>query len=582
MEYMKNTPAAILRHRTLFLSLFLALLVFGLYWNSLGNAFVWDDHYAVTKNTYVQNPEHFLDLFSGNTYSGSGSIGSNWRPAMLTIFSSLWHFFGAWPPAFHFASIAFHAMNAILVFCLFNLIFKRRYLAFFAALLFAVHPLQTQAIDYIAGFGDPLAAFFMLLGTLSYVKTQGGGKNKNAYLWGTALMQILALMSKEYAVMMPGLLFLADFFVRGKEANVTEKIYASIKKLLPFLLVFTCYVAARMTALDFLKGLVESSFSTPLYERMLIFFSVFPEYLRLVFVPIRLHMEHSVYWVYSAFQPNVITGISLVFLFSTAIFTQYKKRPEVSFGLAWFLVAFSPNMNIFMPTTALFGEHWLYLSLPGLFIALFAAADEFLRNTKYFTLAFILFFIWTLWLGTVVIARNQEWSTPVSILSQTLREEPRHSRVMAILANEYRDRGEYEKAEKLYTDSIHIDPRNDLVYAERAKLYKLLGREADRLRDMETSVKIKPGLSMAWNDLFEYYALKKEYEKMETILIARIQTTKDPVEALGLSLKLVNVAVAKKDRALAHEYLKLADQCEKRLAHDRTSSFNAWISKAFP
>lgn len=131
------------RKRSFFLFGVLVVSVILLYATVFDNPFVWDDFFAVAKNKYVHNG-NFFNFFSENTYAGTGSVGTNWRPLMLSAFSVLWHFWGGWTVPYHLVSIFLHAINSILFFVLFKKIFKERYwAAFLSALLFAVHPLQT-------------------------------------------------------------------------------------------------------------------------------------------------------------------------------------------------------------------------------------------------------------------------------------------------------------------------------------------------------------------------------------------------------------------------------------------------------
>jgi len=574
--------AKITEYPKLFLSLSIVSAVFLLYWNVLGHPFVWDDYYVIVDNKYIQNWQYFLNLFSENTYEGSGSTGVNWRPAMLLVFSGLWHSIGPWSPAYHFTSIVFHAIDAVLLFVLFNLIFKRRYLAFISALLFAIHPLQTQAVTYIAGFGDPLSTFFMLSGAIFYIKSIKDEENRRRLLLATGLMQILALCSKESAVMMPGLLFLADFFAKERGLTFWGDIKSSLKKILPFLGILAFYVLLRLTFLNFLGYLQVTSFATPLYERIFIFWSIFPEYLRLVFAPLHLHMEHTVYWVHSLFEPKTLLGLGIFSLFIFLIVKTWKHRPEVSFGLLWFFVAFSPNANIFMPSTNLFGEHWLYLSLPGLFIAIFALANELFEKRKYFIALIFLLSLWVGWISSIVISRNNEWKTSVSILTQTLEEEPKMVQVMIVLGNIYRDSGEHEKAFELYDRAIQTEPTNPIVYSDRAKLWKKLGNEKEMVKNMERSVLLGPAYSPAFNPLVKYYERQGNLPKLKWLYEMRLTWAKEPKEALGISLKLANIAVGQGNRALAQKYLEKAEEFDKKLKKDPAVFLEGQLSKLFP
>ncbi len=565
------------KNQTILLSLVIVISVILLYLSVFNNPFVWDDMYGVAKNKYVHDIRSFLYFFSDNTYSGSGSIGANWRPLMLTVFSIIWKFWGGWVIPYHVVSIFLHATNAVLVFILLNRLFGKYWVAFLTALVFAVHPLQTQAIVYIAGLGDPLSAFFILVGVITYLKAKDNDKETRIFIILSWLCFMCALLSKENAVMMPGLLLIADFFSRNKEEGFKANLYLSLKKLLPFAILFAFYILARLTFLNFLSNVFESSFSIPFYERALVFFTTICVYFRLIFAPLHLHMEYTFYWVHSLFEIKALIGFAIITGFLTAIITQWKKRPAVSFGLAWFLIAYSPNANLFMPTTNLFGEHWLYLSLIGFFIAIFSLGEELVKKGKFLLVALFLLFTWIGWISSVTIDRNQDWETPVSILSQTVKEEPKKVMVRIVLASVYRDQGEYTKALENYAEAMRLEPYNYLVYSERALLYKKTGETDKMVADMETSCQNDAIRSPSFKPLMSYYQKHKEFEKAEKMLLLSLSQKGTPEIKLGTTIQLIANAVQKKDKTLVKKYLGMADQYEKEIQNNWVTKLDLWL-----
>jgi len=438
--------------------------------------------------------------------------------------------------------------------------------------------MQTQAVVYIAGLGDPLGAFFMLAGTIAYVRSQKGAPEERAYLGLAWICFACALMSKENAVMMPGLLFLADFFSQQKNEPLKRNLKRAVKKIVPFAALFVCYIITRLTFLDFLPKMYGSAFSaTPFGEKVLVFFSTITDYIRLLFAPLHLHMEHSVYWVHSFWEPKTFIGTVIIFSFLAAIITQWKRRPEISFGLAWFLIAYSPNSNLFMPTTALFGEHWLYLSLPGLFLAIFCVGGEIFREKRYFPAIMFLLFVWIGWIASVTVNRNLEWETPIGIMEQTHREEPKKVRATIVLGSLYRDNGEYEKALKMYAEAIKLDPNDYMAYSERADLYKKIGNNTAMIADMERSCKITSLYSPSFKSLLKIYKTTGEFDKAEKLLNLQITQGKNPKIALGATIELVSIAVARKDHALVKKYLLMGDKYEKEINKDWSAKLGRWL-----
>jgi len=144
--------------------LLLVVVGFVLYANTFQNQMFWDDDDGILKNQFIQNWQYFPKYFSENLIAGAGLLSNYWRPILLTVFSLEWHLWENWAPGYHFVNTSFHITDAVLLFFILLYIFKNRWLAIFTALVFLVHPLQTEAVAYVSGLGDSLSVFFIFLG----------------------------------------------------------------------------------------------------------------------------------------------------------------------------------------------------------------------------------------------------------------------------------------------------------------------------------------------------------------------------------------------------------------------------------
>lgn len=561
--------------------LILFLAAFAVYGNTLNNTFLWDDEGAILTNKYIHEWGYFLNFFSEGMFAGSGSLSYYWRPVVLSIFSIEWHIFHEWVVGYHIVNILLHTIDAILIFYLFRLIFYREMLAFAAALFFAIHPLQTEAVTYISGISDPLVTFFILFGTVTYIKAKEGSVHERLFLLATLLSFIFALMSKESAIMMPGILFLSDLFTRRNLAPSWYNIKTSLEKLYPLFLVLALYIISRLTILNFVKDLPTSPLSIPLYERTLTFFHAFSIYIRLLFAPFHLHMEWALPVEKTIFSVPVLIGIFFVVIFLTLIITQYKKRPEVSFGLMWFLIALSPSMNIFIPTTALLSEHWLYISLPGFFLAFFALTEEFFRSVFLRTLLPALFIVWVIWLSNITILRNRDWANPITFFTATLKEAPHSYRAEVNLGTAYSKIGKYETALKYYKNAIIRVPNEPMAYYERALVYQKMGRENDAIRDHERSFFLSPAYSPSFSILVDYFTTHRKYKKIREILEARLEKITEPAESQKILLMLFNTAIQEKNTTLKKEYEDRLNANESSIKNEPAVKFGTFLNKYF-
>ncbi|MFA5830819.1 MAG: tetratricopeptide repeat protein [Candidatus Paceibacterota bacterium] len=563
-------------------SLVIFLAVWIVYANSIGNEFLWDDDAGIIFNNYIHDWQYFLNFFSQSMYNGAGIISGYWRPAVLTVFAVEWHTFLVWPGGYHIVNILLHGINALLVFYLFRLLFGRFFIAFMTALVFGVHPLNTEAVTYISGIADSLCALFVLLGVIFYVKAgnETEHRRKRLFFLAVFLCFILALMSRESAIMMPGLLFLADIFRKRNEVKNWRNLKNPLKTVLPFLLFDGSYIISRLTILNFTKEFTSLlSFNLPLHERIFTFFHALLLYLQLMFAPLHLHMERFLVAEKTLMSPPVLAGGLALGLIFFLIFKTFKKIPEVSFGLSWFLIALSPSANIFMPSATALAEHWLYLSLPGFFFALFVLVDKISRSWRYRSIIFVFLTVWILWIGNLTILRNRDWANPIVLFTSTLQESPESSRANTNLGLAYEKKKEYDKALLYLTRATEIEPNNPLPFYLRALVYAKMGKNTESMRDHEHSVSINVNNTHSTAFLLSHYSMRNDFTKVREILEQVLEKTTSPMKSQDILLKIISVAKAEKNDALVDKYEKMLAETRLKVQDDPIVKIGNFLNK---
>src|SRR3990167_8692024 len=153
--------------------LFIGLLIivgFAIYAPNLNNVLFWDDNEWIVSNPFVYDFSRLKEIFTENILAGYGLNSNYYRPLLLLSFAVNYVIDGVKPLGYHLVSNGFHIANGLLIFFILTGVFKRRLPAFLAALLFLIHPLQTEAVTYISGRGDPMSVFFMLLALWLFFK----------------------------------------------------------------------------------------------------------------------------------------------------------------------------------------------------------------------------------------------------------------------------------------------------------------------------------------------------------------------------------------------------------------------------
>lgn len=174
----------------------IGILVFG---RSLVNGFVGDDFSQIVNNPVIHSLSNLPLYFQGGTFYVDGGIaplyGVYYRPMMTTVFAIIYSIFGQHAFYFHLIQLLFHIGCAVLVFLIFRLS-VRPAVAFLCAVLFLVHPLNSQNVYAIASMQEVLMGFFGLLGI--WLLTRYHSRRS---LFAVALCFLLALLSKESAIL---------------------------------------------------------------------------------------------------------------------------------------------------------------------------------------------------------------------------------------------------------------------------------------------------------------------------------------------------------------------------------------------
>ncbi len=342
--------------------LVLVLSVFAAYADVYHNAFVWDDMSLVVSNGSLRHWGGLIDIFTKTT------LGPYYRPLQALVYFFVYQIFGLSQAAFHGINILIHALNVCLVYRLgFRLGFYKR-ASFAGALLWGVHPLWIEIVAVVAGTADLLVVTFLLTGLLVLLPAF-----KPRRFWLAGLFFILAICSKEHAVVLPARATFTLFLVNRERLKPAVYI-----RTWPLWLLAAAYIIGFLMCpvLNNLPSYVDQNATyVGLYEhnivnRILTALATLPVYLGLMLTPANLHLAWN-FPIYTLVGDwHVITGIAIVAATLLHIFLGRGKRGlPLTWGLLWFAAALSPYTGILKPVDGQFFEHWIYLPAIGFFWA---------------------------------------------------------------------------------------------------------------------------------------------------------------------------------------------------------------------
>ena len=508
----------------------LILISFFIYAFNLNSPLFWDDDEWVKGNIFVHSFSYLKEIFTQNVEAGFGLNSNYYRPLLLLSFLFNYAIHGIAPLGYHLLSNGFHIANGVLIFFLLARFLNQR-AAFIAGLLFLIHPVQTEAVSYISGRGDPMSVFFMLLALWFYVKYSE--VKKKLFVISSLLFVILAVLSRETAILFPLLLtvFCMSFLFKDRFFLALKK---SFLVSLPFWLVSAVYFVLRLTVFNFKSTL--NFFDQPnIYsENMLYRFYTFGhaliEYFRIIFWPVGLHMERDLPVATSLFQWPVWLGALAVFSILYVVYRFYKRErspytkyhiPYTNFriwffGWFWFFIALGPVSGV-IPINALIYEHWLYLPLIG--FAVFAGFYinkllEFLKIREQVIGYWLLVIGLTVYLSFFAvqsIRRNILWGKPIDFYEDILKYDPKSVRILTNLGNLYSEKGDLSKAEELFKSAI-ASPDSSIFaqpHYNLGNIYRDKGRIDEAMEQYKEAIEADPSFPFAYQNLATAYINNK-------------------------------------------------------------------------
>lgn len=381
------------------------------YSNSLFNSFVWDDEEQIVQNVLVHSIKNLPGYFSGSTFNtgGAGGLtGIYYKPMMTSLFSLVYTFFGPRPFFFHFLQTMIHLMNIGLIFGIFNKLLTKN-AAFWATLIFAVHPINVESVAYISALQDVLFAFFGLLGLISLIKAK-----KATAIFG---LWLLSLLSKE-----TGIIFLAigAVYIILYRKNYLQKYLAGAVILILVYLFLRLGLAHIPFASQDLSPITRVSLKT----RVLAIPKIVEFYLITYLYPKDLIIAQ--HWIVEKINWNdfwkpltIIGGVGAIggMMAIKQLKNDKKNRAAAGFFGGWFLTGLGIHLQIF-PLDMTVADRWFYLSQVG-FLGMTASILT-IDNRKWKKIFGLLAIFGILLLSARTIRRNMDWKNGLTLFGHDI------------------------------------------------------------------------------------------------------------------------------------------------------------------
>ncbi|MEW5735932.1 MAG: tetratricopeptide repeat protein [Thermodesulfobacteriota bacterium] len=532
---------------------FFVILAFA---GSLTGAFVFDDEPDILQNPYVRKPQFSLTLLRDMAYSAA----LNNRPLVNMSLAANYAAGGFNPLTYHVVNLGIHALAGLFLFFSLSLLFRRpafeeRFarhgtaLAFFIALLWALHPLQTESVTYVIQRCESLMGLFFLAAVFCALK---GWSSRGPHIWHilAILCFFLGAGAKEIIAVCPPVILVMDMVANRKTVlRALKGSWLMYSGFAAGLCVQAWWIVSAGNPLAMARSLHYTR-----WEYLGTQPAVILHYLRLCFWPDHLFLDYYGWPLSGPFTTIWTSALVLAALALTAICV-WRKMPAGIAG-AWFFLILFPSSSI-VPLNNLAAEHRMYLPLAAV-IALAVCLGFVLlsrlsrrmpegRQGLPFMLGAVACLLCAAGLGVRTHVRNQDYATESGMwrtiveahpaqprarvnfcsalrkegradeavvqCEEALRQKPGFSTALLNLGAIRAGRGQYKEALEYFLAAYRSDPMDAMIVNNIGASFLYLNQPGQSVQFFQQALVIKPFHDIAAANLaFAYLLLGKDAE----------------------------------------------------------------------
>ena len=488
------------QHHILSISLILIISI-AIYSNTLKNGFVYDDEFTVVNNTLIKNFSNISKLFTKEYFAASGEM--SYRPVVTFTYFIDYALYGLKPYGYHLTNLLLHALNGVILYIFLTLFItpvipnevRNLKISPFSqndnsllsltisnkplliSLLFATHPVLTEAVNAISFREDGLCFLFFISALIPYIVHRSlliaHCSKFKAFCFQLLSLSfyLLALLSKEMAITFPLIIILYEWIYGKKiESPPTSPplqkgrvrvgyFWTNLYQIMfnpytiGYILITILYLYLRFFL--FHNPVEETLHGWLLSERFITLPYLILKYLLLLIAPVSLSADYVITPIKSLSSPIFIfSSLLLISLFiMTHIFG--RKDKGISFGILFFLILLIPVYNIF-PLSNPLAERYIYLPLTGFIVITFSIIQNISIKHKTKRFYMPIFFILIIGIySLLVVKRNVIWRDNYSLWYKTVKKIPESSRAHNNLGNIYFREGRTDEAINEYLSLLH-------------------------------------------------------------------------------------------------------------------------------
>jgi len=494
------------------------------YLTSLRNGFVYDDFDQILVNPYLRNFHHLREIFTSSVWSFVGDFrGSSnyYRPVMSLGYLLCYQLFGPRALGFHLVNLLANVGVVLLVFLVTLKMFRSAPVAFAAAGIFALHPIHSEAVNWIAAVTELELTFFYLL-TFWFFLASARAAGKRSVLLQIAMAGsfVLALLSKEPALTLPLLATLYEHFFREDHAQTTGG--QKLRRYGALWLLAVIYLVLRVR---YLGGLAPSLGWPGLGPGDLVIsaLALMGRYFWKLAWPAKLCAYYLFPTDIAALYPWALGGVVALAICGSAFAVLWKSNRQAAFGVVWLLLTLAPMLNVRWMTSNPFAERYVYLASVGFcWMVGWAGVQGWMalsaRGSRWrLALPLAAGLVATLWVFRIN-ARNRDWRDDITFYTATLAISPDAYHIHNNLGTVYWKQGNIAAAAKEWRTALQLAPYSEYALHNLG----LVANEEKHYDEAEAffmrALLIRPNYSNAHLDLGKTYEATGRFEEAEAQL----------------------------------------------------------------
>jgi protein O-mannosyl-transferase len=476
----------------------IALAALAAYHNSFSKPFIFDDIPVIVENASIRHLWPIGDALSPPRASGMTASG---RPLVNLSFAVNYALGGTAVWGYHAVNLVIHILAGLTLFGIVRrtlLLPKLRdrfgaaawQLATAVAVIWTVHPLQTESVTYVTQRTESLMGLFYLLTLYCFIRGNGSAKS-GAWYSLCVVACLLGMATKEVMVSAPILIFLYDrTFVEGTFANAWKRhgrLYIGLAGTW-FMLGYLVLATGNRAGTAGLGTHVHT------WQYVLTQCWAITQYLKLSVWPHPLVFDYGM-WLANDVV-NVAPRAMILAALILAVVIGLRWSPVLGFLGAWFLLILAPTSSVVPVVSQTVAEHRMYLPLAAVVASVVTGFYAWMGRRSV-----LLFIPFAVVLGVLTAQRNTDYRSLLSIWHDTAAKRPGSLRAHYSYGFALEQTGQIEEAIKQYEQVVQLDPDYAEAHDRLGNDLMQVGRSSEAMEHFEQALRIKPEYAKAHNDI---------------------------------------------------------------------------------